>query len=113
MNDITKDKKDIEDMESFRRIEYKGETYIMVRNNVYENKTKEQLRKGQEPKFIGHAEIDLQGNVTNIIKETLDFFIPITKNGRKFLKKGNVIYSFLTPVELEKGLKPVRLFEEK
>ena len=81
--------------------------------NVYENKTQDQLNKGEQPKFIGHAEIDLQGNISNIIKENIEVFIPTMINGRKFLQKGNVIYSFLTPVDLEKGLKPVRLFEQK
>jgi superfamily II DNA or RNA helicase len=110
--DITKDQQDMEDIESFRRIEYKGTTYIMVRNNVYENKTADEMRKGIQPKLIGHAEIDLQGNIVNIIKQDIDSFVPVVIKGRKLLKKGEYIYSFLSTLDLEKGLKPIRLFKE-
>ena len=111
--DIRKDKPDIEDVESFRRVEYNGKQYIMIRNNVYENKTTFQLRQGDEPKLIGHAEIDLEGNITNIQVQSIEAFTPVIINGRKLLKKGNTIYSFLSSMDIEKGLKPIRLFEEK
>jgi hypothetical protein len=110
--DISKDQQDMEDVESFRRVEYKGKTYIMVRNNVYENKTSDEMRRGVEPKLIGHAEIDLQGNIINIIEQDLESFVPVVVQGRKLLKKGGYIYSFLSSVDLEKGLKPIRLFKE-
>lgn len=109
--DINQDQQDIEDIDSFRRVEYKGKMYIMVRNNVYENKTTEELRKGMKPKLLGHADVDLQGNITNIIEQDLEEYIPVVIKGRNLLKKGKYIYSFLTQTDLEKGLKPVRLFE--
>ncbi len=111
--DISKDLKDIEDIDSFRRVEYKGKTFIMIRNNVYENKTTQQLRQGEQPKLIGHADVDLQGNITNIKEQDIESFIPVVIKGKDFLKKGKYIYSYLTQTDLEKGLKPVRLFEEK
>lgn len=112
-DDIGKDILDIEDMDSFRRVTFKNETYIMVRNNVYQNKTSLQLSRGDVPLFLGHAEIDVNGNIINIIKETIDNYTPIMINGRKFLTKDNIVYSFLDQKDLEKGLRPVRLFEKK
>lgn len=111
--DIKQDKIDLEDIDSFRRVEFDGNIYIMIRNNVYENKTSKQLDKGEMPKFLGNAEIDLQGNIITIHKQNVDEYEPIIINGRKFLKKGNTIYNFLTMTELEKGLKPIRLFDQK
>ncbi len=108
---ITNDQQDIEDIDSFRRVEYNGQTYIMIRNNVYENKTTPELRKGIQPKLIGHAEVDLQGNITKIEKQDLEQYVPIVIQGKTLLKKGNYIYSFLSQSDLEKGLKPIRLFK--
>lgn len=110
--DIQQDQRDFEDIESFRRITFQGTTYIMIRNNVYENKTKEQLNTGDIPQLLGHADIDLQGNVNTIHFQQFHEYIPVVINGRKLLKRGKYIYSFLSSTDLEKGLQPIRLFEE-
>ena len=57
--------------------------------------------------------MDLQGNVIDIDYQSLDDFTVVIKNGRRLLKRGNYLYSFLSEVDIERGLKPVRLFEEK
>lgn len=111
--DIRKDIKDIEDNKSFRRIEFKNKKYIMVRNNVYENKTSEELRNGIKPQLLGHADVDLEGNIIDIKFQTVEEYIPVIIQGRTLLKNGNYIYSFLSQDDLDRGLKPIRLFEEK
>ncbi len=84
-----------------KEITYKGKKYFIQFNKIYEYKE-------QNPKYLGIAKFDIDGNITTINFSAKDYEIQ-SINGIKYLSYKDELYQYLTDEDLEMGLIPIKL----
>ncbi len=84
-----------------KEISFDNKKYYLSLNKIYEYKE-------INPKMLGIADIDIDGNIKKIKFLNKDYDIVIL-NGVKFLSKNDEIFQFLTDEEMEMGMIPIKI----
>lgn len=93
----------LEDDITVSRITFEGERYYLTAEMQVYTHT-------ENPVYVGIATVDMNTNmVLSIMKQDIQQYNVIERNGRKYLQKGESIYQYLSPEDLRIGMKPMKL----